>query len=78
MVTKPISICLRMHRRYVLAKIQMVTKRTTDKAYKVGGYVLAKIQMVTKHSLCPNFETSGYVLAKIQMVTKPQINIIII
>ena len=35
---------------YVLAKIQMVTKQSKQKAIEMIGYVLAKIQMVTKRT----------------------------
>ena len=56
--------------RYVLAKIQMVTKHGQIVAQYKKGYVLAKIQMVTKLLFILTVGNEGYVLAKIQMVTK--------
>ena len=78
MVTKQASFIPFRVLCYVLAKIQMVTKRVYLPTGCTHSYVLAKIQMVTKHASFIPFKVLCYVLAKIQMVTKPQINIIII
>ena len=78
MVTKPHIHIYIQDFRYVLAKIQMVTKLSCVVVSCVAGYVLAKIQMVTKLAIDWYNCYVCYVLAKIQMVTKPQINIIII
>ena len=54
----------------ILAKIHMVTKRSTIFYFCDFSLILAKIHMVTKHTIKSLGSMKSLILAKIHMVTK--------